>query len=251
MPDAFTLTIIFILLAALLAAFLRRISTDKCLKDFRNFPVKVELIDKQKAWGNFNLKNTGFELIFSEKHSGSSGLIKSSFIIYKAEYPQIHALIRYHDTLTEDQKKMREKQLRKTYHPRMLRKMRRKFVNFFKTIRDSVAEVLNIFLAHVKKTTPAGNILTSQDKYINQMKSELIGSVGTSYEPILERHIGHYVILELLTEGQVIEHRGVLKDYSSEFIELMDIDYPADESRTQKADLIVPRKFGIIRHLSE
>jgi len=39
---------------------------------------------------------------------------------------------------------------------------------------------------------------------------------------------------------------------SIEFIEVMDINYRIKEGEpVRKADLIVPRKYGIIRHLGE
>ena len=84
------------------------------------------------------------------------------------------------------------------------------------------------------------------------MKNELIGSVETSYEPLLERYIGHLVVLEMVKNDKVIELPGVLKDYTSEFIELMDVDYSTDkDSSKQKADLVVPRKLALVRHLGE
>ncbi len=68
----------------------------------------------------------------------------------------------------------------------------------------------------------------------------------------MERHIGHKVVLELTRGNKVIEYCGVLKDYTAEFVEVMDIDYrvKADEP-ARKADLVVLRKYGIIRHLGE
>ena len=84
------------------------------------------------------------------------------------------------------------------------------------------------------------------------MKQQLMGSVGTSYEPLLERYIGRRVVLEMLKGDTVIEYSGVLKDYTADFIEIMDVDYKtAQNDESQKADMVVPRQYGLIRHLGE
>ncbi len=113
-------------------------------------------------------------------------------------------------------------------------------------------DVVNLLISQAKRTTPAGAILTSQDKYVSQMKQELMGSVGSSFEPLLERYIGHMVVLELIKGDKIFEYCGVLKEYTAEFIEIMDINYKvAEDKPTRKADLVVLRKYGVIRHLGE
>lgn len=134
----------------------------------------------------------------------------------------------------------------------MARKLKRKILNVFKTVRDSVVEVVNMVISHAKKATPAGGVLTSQDKYVTQMKKDLMGSVGTSYEPLLEKYIGHKVVLELIRGDKIFEYCGVLKEYTADFLEVMDIDYkPQETDPPRKADLIVPRKYALVRHLGE
>jgi len=44
----------------------------------------------------------------------------------------------------------------------------------------------------------------------------------------------------------------VLKDYTSEFIEFMNIDYSINQNAApRKADVVVRRSCGIVRHLGE
>ena len=113
-------------------------------------------------------------------------------------------------------------------------------------------EITNLLISQAKKTTPAGKMLTSQDKYVTQMKQELVGSVGASYEPLLERYIGHKVVIDMIKGDKTFEYCGVLKEYTAEFIEIMDVNYKTKEDQpARKADLIVPRKLGIVRHLGE
>jgi hypothetical protein len=161
-------------------------------------------------------------------------------------------VIRFHGALSDRHKTEREKELKRTYHPGLWRRLKRKILNVFRTVRDSVVEIVNLLISQAKKATPAGKVLTTQDKYVSQMKQELVGSAGASFEPLLERYIGHKVVLEMIKAGKILEYCGVLKEYTAEFVEIMDVDYAVKEGEdTRKADLVIPRKHGIIRHLGE
>jgi len=246
------ITIIFIVLATAVGAFVRRRSRDKCLKDFRDNMVTLENTAGKTIWGKLNVQSTGLEFVYPQKYKDKEGHDETSYILYKYEYPNIAALICYHDQLNETKKKQRERKLKRTYHPTFLRRLKRRIQNVFKTVRDSVMEVVNLLISQAKKATPAGTMLTSQDKYVSRMKQELMGSVGTSYEPLLERYIGRKVVLELIKGDKIFEYPGVLKDYTSEFIEIMDVNYKAQEDQpAKKADIVVCRKYGLVRHLGE
>ena len=246
------ITIIFIVLATAVGAFIRRRSRDKCLKDFSKNMVTLEETSGKTIWGKLRVENTGLEFVYKTKHEDQQGHHETSYILYKYEYPNIAVLIRYLDELSERNKKERQKKLKRTYHPTLLRRLKRKTANIFKTIRDSVMEVVNLLISQAKKATPAGAVLSSQDKYVSQMKQELMGSIGASYEPLLERYIGNRVVLELIRGDKIFEYCGVLKEYTAEFIEVMDVDYESKEDEpAKKADLVVPRKCGVIRHLGE
>jgi len=252
MPDTFAITIIFIVLTTVVAAFIRRRCRDKCLRDFSENMVTLEKTDSKIIWGKLNVENTGLEFVYPDKHKNKDGHDKTSFILYKYEYHNIQALIRYYDQLSQSAKGQREKELKKTYHPTLLRRLKRKTQNIFKTVRDSIIEVVNILISQAKKSTPAGAVLTSQDKYVSQIKQELIGSVGTSFEPLLEKYIGHKIVIELIKGDKIFEYCGVLKDYTAEFVEIIDSDYKSKEEQpARKADLIVLRKYGLVRHLGE
>jgi hypothetical protein len=43
----------------------------------------------------------------------------------------------------------------------------------------------------------------------------------------------------------------VLKEYTTEFIELMDVYYGVDDLAPRRGDIIVPRSRAIVRHLGE
>ena len=250
--SATALTIIFIILAAGIGAFVRKRSRDKCLRDFEQNMVTLEQTSGKAIWGRLRVENTGLEFVYPEKNKDQQGHEEASYILYKYEYPDIQAVIRVHDELSEQNKMAREKELKRTYHPGFWRRLKRRILNVFRTVRDSIVEIVNLLISQAKKATPAGKVLTSQDKYVSQMKAELMATSGTSFEPLLERYIGHKVVLEMIKGDKILEYCGVLKEYTAEFIEIMDVSYAVKPDQpTRTADLVVPRKHGLIRHLAE
>lgn len=250
--NPFVITVLFIAISTVVAAFIRRVKRDKCLKDFAGDMVTLQEVDGDLIRGELIVANTGLEFIYPAKKTNEHGAIETSYILYKHEYGNIQALIRYHDELSDTGKKERERELKRTYHPNLVRRFGRRLQNVFKTVRDSVMEVVNLLMSQAKKATPAGGVLASQDKYVSRMKQDLMGSAGTSYEPLLEKYIGHKVVLELIKGDKVCKYWGVLKDYTAEFIEIMDVDYKAkDTGPPRKADLVIPRKHALVRHLGE
>jgi hypothetical protein len=55
---------------------------------------------------------------------------------------------------------------------------------------------------------------------------KVLGQVGTVYDPLLEHYIGHRVVIELLEGDEIHEHVGIFKEYSGDFIEILDVQYP-------------------------
>ena len=250
--SATAITILFIIFAAGIGAFVRKRSRDKCLRDFERNMVTLEQKSGKTIWGKLRVENTGLEFVYPEKHKDEEGHDETSYILYKYEYPDIAVVVRFHDELSEQNKRAREKELKRTYHPGFWRRLKRRILNVFRTVRDSVVEIINLLISQAKKATPAGKVLTSQDKYVSQMKQELMASAGTSFEPLLERYIGHKVVLEMAKGDKIFEYCGVLKEYTAEFIEIMDVNYaPKLGLPARTADLVVPRKYGLVRHLGE
>jgi hypothetical protein len=252
MLNPVVITILFIIISTFVGAFIKGRKKDKCLKAFNGFIVTLENIEGKHVWGRLRVEATGMELNYTQAHDDTDGHLESSYMLYKYEYGNISAIVRFHDYLSEKSRKERDAELKRTYHPGWIRRTRRKIANIFKTIRDSIMEVSNVLLSQAKKTTGAGSMLSTQDKYVSQMKNEVIGSVDTSYEPLLERYIGHRVAAEFLHKDQPVEMVGVLKDYTADFIEMLDVKYWTGNGDNKKeADIILPRKRAVVRHLAE
>lgn len=253
MPDTFTITILFIVVSTLVAAFVKRIKRDKCLYDFYKDKVTLESIsDDVLAKGILDVENSALEFTYPVPMIDENGLLLSSYVLYKYEYSKIQALIRFHDELSEEGKKDREKDIEKTYHPSFGKKLLRQLANILRTIKDTLAEVVNLFISNIQKKGKAGTILKSHSKYVSQIKNELIESVGTEYEPVMEHYIGHWVVFEMIKSKGKQKYAGILKDYTQDYIELLDVDYKTIEcDEFRKADLVIPQKLCIVRHLGE
>ncbi|MFC1646120.1 hypothetical protein ACFL2Y_02970 [Candidatus Omnitrophota bacterium] len=251
--DSLTITIIFIIFSTVIAAFVRGRIRDRCLLDFVGHLVRIELNDGKVIWGILRLESSGLELKYKEPYlDKADNHIETSFVLYKNEYSGIHCISRFLDEQDAKNKKLRDRLLRHTLSRRGLQTLKRKIRNFFATVKDSILEVANLLIGRAKQATPVGKVLSGRDKYVSQMQAEAFSALNTSYEPILERYLGRKVVLKLSRGGKMIEYSGILKGYTAEFLELMDVNYSLfDQKQERKADIIVPRSLGVIRHLGE
>ena len=251
--DSLTITIIFIGVSTIVGAFVKGRLRDKCLLDFTGDLVNIQLKDGKLIWGILNIEATGLELTYREPYlDKADDHCEMSYIIYKSELSNVQIIERYLDDLSDKRKVKRAATLKNIYGKKGIRKITRKIRNFFATVRDSIMEVANLLLGKVKQATPVSKTLSGQDKYVSQMQQGVISSLNASFEPLLEKHLGKKVILQFNKDGKKIEYRGILKSYTLEFLELMDVDYRRDEaSQQRKADIIFPRSLGLVRHLGE
>lgn len=113
----FGITVIFIVIAAGVGAFVKRRSRDKCLKDFAHDMVTLDQIEDVVIKGELNVEHTGLEFVYAAKHTGENGYDHTSYILYKHEFGKIEALARFHDDLSKLGKRKRQAELEKTYHP--------------------------------------------------------------------------------------------------------------------------------------
>ncbi len=252
MPDPFLLTLISVVVVATVATFLSRRSRDKCLKLFSNDIVTLEMTGAKTVWGRLRVEITGLEFVYASPHKDEDGHVETSFILYKPEYANMLALICYVDTLDEKGTERRARTLRSTYHPGVFKRLGRRILNVFNTLRDSVMEGADLLIGRAKKSTGIGTVLTSQDKYVSQLKSQIISGTGTAFEPLLERHIGKRVVVEMLRDGDILEYEGVLSDYTADFLGLMDVSFSlTKDDQPRCSDIVVPRKISVVRHLAE
>jgi len=251
MPDTFLITLVFIALCTIIGAFVKGRSRDRCLMDFKNSPVTLELKDGKSIWGRFDVEHTGIELMYDSDYlDEKEGHYEKSYILYKNEFPNIELIVRYQDKLDEKEKTNREKTLKEYYKPKVGYRIKRKLKNFFSVVRDALVEVFNLFMGRIHTATPAGAVLSGQDKYVSQIQKQLIPGAGTSFEPLLEKYIGKKVVIKMLRKEKSIEYSGILKDYTTDFIEILDVEYK-QQDLVRRADIIASRQLAMVRHLGK
>jgi len=245
------LSVLIIIAISIFVMILNRRTSDRCLKDFSGF--LTTLYDKKgkRLWGRLVVYTTGLEFRYRSEHHDDDSHVESSFILYKQEFNNMWIIFRFHDELSPENQAKRRKQLQKSFHPRLHRRMGRGIRNLAVNLKDSFVEITGTVLSAISTSSPMGKALSSQQKQVTKAQTELAGYAGTAYDPILERHIGQRVVLEITNPSNVVEeHVGILKEYSSEFLEVMGLNFK-DGDRIRECDMIVPRAHSFIRHSNE
>jgi hypothetical protein len=221
-----SLTILFILLAAVVAVIIRRVKRDNCLKSFEHNNVEIEKLDSSVLRGNLNQENTGLEITFKDINDNIL-----TRLLYKYEYDNIFLIIRDPKKQTDKLKNKIQKERKAQSNQRRSLHFGRKIFNILKTLKDSLMEIVNLMLTQTKKTGPVGDIITTQDAYVNKIKAELAGTVNNSFEPLLEKYIYRKVLVEVLKNNDVFNITGILTKYTANFIRINNMTYKRCLSR--------------------
>lgn len=223
MDPTLLVTIGIIFLATLVGSVLRSLRKDRCLQDFDGFHVTVERKDKRRIWGTMRLEATGFELEYRQDVVDSQMHVETSYALYKGEYEDIQAIYRYVDELTPEKRKQRNQALHKAFHPNSFRYVVRLARNFTNTATDSLTEAFGLVAGKAK----AGQqLLAPGQTHLKGLTKDILGYVGTNYDPLLEKFVGVQVVAEVAEEDVVREYVGVLKDYTGGFLEILDVYLP-------------------------
>jgi len=236
----FLITLSFILISALLSFFVSSRRKDKCIKSFHGHTVLLEMASGPSFEGILETECSGIELIYRSDKADN----KKSYLLYKEEYSGIRRIARMCKTLTPAQKKRRDSNIGTDYYNRVRHSTWRKTKNIFNSFRDSFLDAMSLFIGRAKRGIATPGALQGQTKYIGKMKEDVIGHIGRAYDPLLEKHIGQKVVVIEKTADKQEEYRGILREYTPNFIEIMDIDIQPEV----KADVIFPRATAVVRY---
>jgi tetratricopeptide (TPR) repeat protein len=218
------ITIGVIFLVTLIGSHLRFRRKDPCLCSFEGYHVTLEQTDDKVVWGVLTLESTGLELLY-KKDVQDEAHLESSYILYGSEYDKIQAIYRYADQMDAVTSVKRARDIDRSFHPGPWERIKRTFRNFISTAGESINEVIGLVVGRAKR--PVGRYITDTgENYLNQLGTNLIGHVGGAYDPLLERYIGQKVVIELQEDDEVHEHVGIFKNYSPDFLEILDLQYP-------------------------
>ena len=217
-------TVGLIFFITLFGAYLRSSRRDPCLKAFADYHVTLERASGKVIWGVLELEATGLELTYRDSVQDANH-VESSYVLYMSEFEDIQAIYRFVDDLSDEDRARRQKELARYFHPGPLVRMLRSTQHFFSLANDSMAEVLGMIMGRLKK--PAGRYITdATDEHIKRFSTDIVGSVGSQFDPLLERFIGSKVVVDLIENDEAHEHVAIFKNYSPDFYELLDVQYP-------------------------
>ena len=99
------------------------------------------------------------------------------------------------------------------------------------------------------KTTNAS--YASNEKYVANVNKEVVSSVDDTYNPLLEKYIGNLILCTHTYNNKEYAVHGILKEYTGEYLELLDAELKADDISITMADLVLPRTANKVRSLGE
>ena len=231
LDNSLFITLLFIFVAAVAAVLIKQRKKDKCLKLFHDYHVSYLTVTGQMIWGDLIVFSKGLELAFDAPYRNTGGMLKTSAMIYEPDLANCLAICRTEEGLTDGEKESRRRQVRRAINPGFHRRAWRSFRNLFNTLNDAFSKAFSTVLGQVAKMKagPAGPTLTTHKGSVDQIGQTLLGVVGNAYEPILERHIGKPVVLELASpadpDKKPVELHGYLADCTDKYIAIVNTDH--------------------------
>jgi len=245
MDNILLLSILLVFLAALVGSVLQHRRVDRVLKNLQGFQVTLQLTEK-RIWGRFKLYANALELLFGSPYTNRRGNKLSSYIVFNEQIEDIEAIFRFHDELTSEHQTRRLAEIEKAKNPGLMSRVKRSLRNFLVAFREAIDESIGLLLSRVQKKA-GSSLLKGQEGYLKKLGSNTVGIVSTSaFDPVLENYINKQVVLEAgKIDGKRVEYVGVLNEYSSGWISLLDchisaeIKLPLDDSEQTKTQQIV------------
>jgi hypothetical protein len=217
-------SIFVILITSLVGFYVNSRVRDRCLRDFDGYQVVIEDKAGKVMWGTLRTYSSGLELVYaSARRDEVEGHLENSYILYDKDLANLQAIYRFHDDQSEQNRRRRKTEIRRAYQPSLFRRGARALRNLFSTFKDAIAQATNTVLGYRAAQKPQDAMLSKHKELTNSGVQLLSGTVGNAYEPILERYIGQYVVLETLQGTTVEQDYGILKEYSSKYLELLSV----------------------------
>lgn len=242
-----------IILITMFGAYMRSSQRDPCLKAFEHYHVTLERANGKIVWGELELESSGFELLYRDSVQDTNH-VESSYVLYGSEFGEIQAIYRYVDDLSTEDRAQRDRDLKRYFRPGPVVRLARSAQHFFTLAGDSLTEVLGMVMGRLRK--PAGRYIAEvTDDQFKRFSTAIVGSVGTTFDPILERFIGNKVVVELVEGDESHEHVALFKNYSPDFFELLDVQFPqpralyfnGDEEKRIGKSLTAEREGNLLR----
>lgn len=235
LEQGFLVLVIFIFLTAIITLIIQQRRRDKCLKFLDNYHVTILTTSGKALWGDLIVYAKALELVFDAPYTTSRGLVKTSALLYESDLDKCLAICRPVDGLSAKEKVKRERQIKRSFKPNLIRKSFRWFRNLLNTLRDAFSKALTALIGQMTKAKPGG-FLAQQKSGVDQIGQTFLSAAGNAYEPMLERHIGSPVVVQLQSpsdpDKKPIELPGYLVDYTDKWLCLFNVGTEPVEERT-------------------
>jgi hypothetical protein len=255
---AFWLPVIFLFVAALLGAALKRRSRDACLKKFQGDLVFLRRTDGLWRAGVLRPFASGLELLYDEPRKEASGLV-SSLVLHQVEVDKLTRIAR--PTPPEDTRAGADRRriLARIRNPDFFDRTRRASLNLYNMVRDAFGQSLNVIIGALTKGSNLSNVKNA-DKKLTEMSQSLTGVIPNAWEPVLETYRGRHVVVESGATDKPCKEWGILEDYSAKYLlirEVKMVEPPADEGAVRKGkavqsgtvfDVLYQRSSALVRH---
>lgn len=244
-------SILLVFVGALVGSVVQHRRVDRVLKDLRGFHVTMRKKGK-RIWGKFNLFSNAIELIFSRPYTNRRKNLLTSYIIFSEQMTDIDVIFRFHDELTPKNQKRRLQEIKRITNPSIIRRIKRSIRNFMVAFREAIDESIGLLMSRVQKKA-SSTLLEGQSAYIKKIGSGTLGMVSTAaYDPVLEHYVSRRVVFETgKVDGQQVEYAGVLKEYSTGWVSILDC-YLNSENNLPLSDasrLMMQRKMDFSLHI--
>jgi len=249
------LPLLLLFLSTALGAFVKSRSRDLCLKKFDRSFVLIKTEDGRWFWGNLNVFSTCLELHFPPPPQAGA-ITKLSYIFYEPELPSIVSVVRPAPCNTPELDREWKMEMAALLERGPGERALRQFRNLFNILRDAFSQSIGL-LVGLMKTKQKIAAVPALDQRGNEFGKHLLSVLPNAYEPILEKYLGHPVVVQSLKPGAMPEQVCILEEYTEKFLLLRDAPAPADWPAALTFpspchyDVIYARRVAVIRHLAQ
>ncbi len=141
--------------------------------------------------------------------------------VFPSDLSNLFAIMIVKGLLSEDELRARWKEMRKLYHPSIISRILRKTYNSLAYVKDKLSStVTSATMPLVSSAAP------EVGKAVKTLEERAIGTIGTTYDPLLENSIGRLVTVRVQdVDGEVKLYQGILREYSGNYLLVYDVDY--------------------------
>ncbi len=230
------LTIVVLLAVATAVAILQAQRRDRCLEGFEGFHVTLAEHNGTLAWGRLDVYASGLEVTYDTPVPARAGHLEGSSIFYNEQYEAMDALYRVPEGLPPEEQQRRAEAIRRTARPSAGRRLLRRMRNWAGMVRDALIRSAGLLVGMAGRSRRGAAVLASQEQNLAALSGEVVGHAGNAFDPLLEAHIYRQVVVEVTRAGVTRSYCGWLKDYTSQFVEVVD-------AYANAAGVHVPRRW--------